>query len=155
MPSRLPARSIHIDQARARTHTYRMNPLLLLGTIAIAIAGLFHIAIFVLESVLWSRPSIWRRFGVRSQAEADVVAPMAFNQGFYNLFLAAGSLVGVVLVWLGSLAQAGVAVALFAAASMTLAALVLVLSNRRLARAAAMQGALPFVGVVLVLLSLL
>lgn len=136
-------------------HTYRMNPLLLLGTIAIAIAGLFHIAIFMLESVLWSKPSTWRRFGVRSQEEADVVAPMAYNQGFYNLFLAAGALVGVVLIWLGSLPDAGVAVALFAAASMALAALVLLLSNRRLARAAAMQGALPLLGVILVVLSLL
>ena len=144
-----------IDAGAARTHTCGMNTLLLLGTIAIALAGLFHVAVFAMESVLWSRAATWRRFGVRSQEDADVLAPMAYNQGFYNLFLAVGALGGVVLVWLASLQQAGVAVALFAAGSMTLAALVLVLRDRRLARAAALQGLLPFTGVLLTALSFL
>lgn len=130
-----------------------MNPLLLLGTIVITVAALIHIMIFVLESVLWSKPSTWKRFGLRNQAEADAMRPMAYNQGFYNLFLAVGALIGVGLIWQGGQAQAGLALALFGAACMALAALVLVLSNRRMVRAALMQGAAPLLGIVLVLLA--
>ena len=71
------------------------------AAIAAILAGLLHVMIFVFESVMWSRPTTWRRFGVRSQADADVLRPMALNQGFYNLFLGIGALVGAVLLLAG------------------------------------------------------
>ncbi|MDQ1582146.1 MAG: putative rane protein [Microbacteriaceae bacterium] len=49
----------------------------IIGSILIAIAAVVHIAIFTMESVLWSKPSVWRRFGLRSQSDADTVRPMA------------------------------------------------------------------------------
>ena len=61
------------------------------------IAAVIHVYIFLMESVLWSRPDVWPRFGVGSQGEADILRPMAFNQGFYNLFLAIMIVVGIVL----------------------------------------------------------
>lgn len=110
------------------------------------IATLIHVLIFALESVLWAKPSVWRRFGLKSQADADVVEPMAFNQGFYNLFLALGSTVGLLLLGWGN-PVAGKWVLLVALASMTLASIVLIISRRRLWRAALIQGLAPLLGI--------
>ncbi|GII99943.1 putative membrane protein [Sediminihabitans luteus] len=122
------------------------------ATVLVVLAGLLHVAIFTLESVLWRRPDVHRRFGVGTPDEAEVLRPMAFNQGFYNLFLALGALVGVLLATSddAAAAGAGVGMALLAVGSMLAAALVLVLSNPRLARAALTQGLLPLGAVVLI-----
>ena len=66
------------------------------------VAALIHVLFFYYESVTFGRPETWRRFGLQSQEQADVVRPMAYNQGFYNLFLALGIVVGLVLVTNGS-----------------------------------------------------
>ena len=63
-----------------------------------ALAVLFHAMAFVFESLLWTRPAVFARFGVASQADADTTSPMAYNQGFYNLGLAVGVAVGLVLI---------------------------------------------------------
>ncbi len=110
----------------------------------VVLAGALHLLIFTMESVLFSRPQVWRRFLVRSQADAETVRPWAFNQGFYNLFLALGAIGGV--VWS---ADRGTAVALFACGSMVLAGVVLVATDRRMLRAGAMQAVLPLVAIVL------
>ncbi|MBI5161543.1 MAG: DUF1304 domain-containing protein [Micrococcales bacterium] len=128
--------------------------MLVAGAVLAGIAALIHVLIFVLESITWSVPRTWRRFGVTSQADAEVIRPMAFNQGFYNLFLAIGALVGIVLL-ATPVAQAGFAVTAFATASMLAAALVLVLSSPRLGRAAATQGAAPLVALILLVASVL
>ena len=133
-----------------------LNPLALIGNIGlilIGLAGLLHIVIFYFESVVWSQPKTWKRFGLRSQEDADVVKPMALNQGFYNLFLAIGVFVGLGLLVSGA-TDAGITLTLFAALSMVAAATVLVVSNPKLARAAITQGALPLVGSILVLVAL-
>ena len=44
--------------------------LLVIGAVLAAAAAAVHVYIFVLESVLWRRPSTWRVFGLRSQADA-------------------------------------------------------------------------------------
>src|SRR6478609_7074663 len=95
-----------------------------IGTVVVALAALLHGYIFLMESVWWTRPSIWKRFGVADQAQADATRPMAYNQGFYNLFLGVGAAVGLVLVWAG-LVDAGRALVLFSTACMALAAVVL------------------------------
>lgn len=128
--------------------------LLVIGAVLAGIAALVHVLIFVLESITWSVPRTWRRFGVTSQADADVTRPMAFNQGFYNLFLAIGAAVGIVLLATPA-AQAGFAVTVFAVGSMSAAALVLVLSSPKLARAAATQGTVPVLALVLLISSVL
>jgi len=130
-----------------------MDMLLTIGLVFIGIAAGVHVYIFYLESVAWSKPKTWKTFGLRSQAEADTVKPMAFNQGYYNAFLALGAIAGIVLIVAG-LTQSGIALALFAALSMVLAATVLITSSPKLARAAVLQGAAPLIGIVLVVLSL-
>jgi len=131
-----------------------MTALLIVGGVFAAIAALIHIAIFAMESVLWTRPTVWQRFGIASQAEADTIRPMAFNQGFYNLFLALGAGIGLTLWGADATRPAGVALTAFALLSMLLAAVVLVSSRRSLWRAAILQGGAPLVGFALLLAAL-
>ncbi len=124
------------------------SALLILGSVFLMLAALIHVLIFTLESVLWARPSTWKAFGMNSQQDADAAKPLAFNQGFYNAFLAVGVFVGLALTT-SAVQQAGYGLAIFAASSMVAAALVLVLSSPKLARAAAIQGVAPLLGVIL------
>ena len=123
---------------------------ILAGVFAVA-AALLHVYIWVLESFRWSEPATRRTFGV-SEADAPVLAPMAYNQGFYNLFLAIITVVGVAL--LGEREDVGRALALAGTGSMLGAALVLVTHDRSMARAAIIQGTLPALAVVFLLLSM-
>ncbi len=118
------------------------------GSVFAGIAAAIHVYIWVLESVLWTRESTRRTFGVRSAEDADTLRVMAYNQGFYNLFLALGVVVGLVLLWSG-VDVAGLVLTLFACACMVLAALVLLTADSRMRRAALVQGAAPLVAVVL------
>ena len=115
-----------------------------IAQIFVVVAGLFHVAVFALESLLFSRPSMYKRFLVKDEADAAAARPWAFNQGFYNLFLAIGALGG--LIWGG---DKGHAIALFACACMAGAGLVLVASDRRMVRAAATQAVPPILALVL------
>ena len=129
--------------------------LLILATVFGVLAVLLHVYIFVMESVQWTQPRVWKRFGVADQVTADTIKPMAYNQGFYNLFLAIGALIGLVLLWVGGSDSAahiaGRTLVLFSLGSMLAAALVLVSSGRRYVRAASVQGTLPLLGFVLLL----
>ncbi len=111
------------------------------------VAAAIHVWFFVLETLIFARPSVWRRFGLRSADAAEAVRPMAFNQGFYNLFLAAGVVGGVILAASGH-EPAGRAIVLFACACMLGAGVVLGATNRRLAGAAALQAAPPLIAIV-------
>ena len=131
-----------------------MQILLVVGSVFIGLAALIHVYLFYLESIVWSKPGTWKTFGLTTQAQADTMKPMAYNQGFYNLFLAIGVVVGLVLIGAGAAVPAGYALALSASISMVLAAIVLITSNPKAARAAAVQGAAPLVGAALVIVSL-
>lgn len=125
-----------------------MNIFLLIASIFTFVAAAIHLLFFFYESVLWSKPATWKRFGIASQEHADIIKPMAFNQGFYNVFLALGAGIGLVLMGTGSLTQAGIGIAAFALLSMLLAAVVLITSSPKLARAALIQGLAPLLGLV-------
>lgn len=118
------------------------------------IAALLHVYIFTMESVTWTRPATWKRFGVASQADAETTRPLAYNQGFYNLFLAVGALIGIGAVLLGQ-PLVGWTLVFTSCGSMLLAAAVLALTGRKYVRAAATQGTTPLLAVVLGLLGLL
>ncbi len=113
------------------------------------LAALLHVYIFVLESFRWNEASTRRTFGV-SEEDAKVLAPMAYNQGFYNLFLAIITLVGVALLKTEHLT--GTALALAGTGSMLGAAIVLVTHDRTMMRSALIQGTLPLLAVVFLLL---
>lgn len=118
------------------------------------LAAVLHVYIFIMESLTWTRPATWKRFGVASQADAETTKQLAFNQGFYNLFLAAGALAGVAAV-LSGYAAVGWTLIVGSCGSMFLASVVLALSGRKYLRAAAMQGTTPLLAVVLCLLAVL
>ena len=117
------------------------------------LAAVIHVYIFVLESVSWTSPRTRATFGTTEQ-EAQATRELAFNQGFYNLFLAVVAAAGVVATATGADAV-GAALVLAGTGSMLAAALVLVLSSPDKARAAATQGAFPLLAVVATVVGLL
>jgi putative membrane protein len=121
------------------------------------VAALLHVYIFTMESVTWTTPATWKRFGLASQADAETTKLLAYNQGFYNLFLAAGTLIGVGCVAFapqGSVQPVvGWTLVFSCCGSMLLAAVVLALSGKKYLRAAVLQGTTPLLAVVLGLLA--
>ncbi|MFK4730265.1 DUF1304 domain-containing protein [Agromyces mediolanus] len=116
------------------------------GLVLAAIGGLIHVYIWVLESLVWTGPRARATFGIRSDEEAQLTRALAFNQGFYNLFLAIAVFAGVVAFLAG--APAVGATLVFAGAGMMVAAgLVLLLSSPSKARAALIQLGPPLLGV--------
>ncbi|HKC41189.1 MAG TPA: DUF1304 domain-containing protein, partial [Gemmatimonadales bacterium] len=68
--------------------------------LAAILAGAIHVVIFGMESLWWTSPGVRARFR-QSPEQADVTRLFAFNQGFYNLFLAIGTFAGLGLVLTG------------------------------------------------------
>ena len=60
------------------------------------LAALLHVYIWVMESFLWTSPRTRAAFGT-TEEEAQTTKLLAFNQGFYNLFLAIITAVGIVI----------------------------------------------------------
>ena len=142
-----------MDAPSLTCDTERVNALLILGSVLVGIAAALHVLFFYFESVVWTRPATWKRFGVRSQEDAETTKPMAYNQGWYNLFLSIGVFTGIVLIIVGNV-TVGATLALFGALSMVAASLVLVTSNPRLARSALIQGGAPLLGSILLIAGL-
>jgi len=124
----------------------------ILAAVFAILAALLHVLFFAYESVLFERPDVHARFQTRTE-DVPAVKPWAYNQGFYNLFLAVGALVGAVLALAGQ-ETVGLALILFACGSMVSAALVLVVTNRSMARAAVTQGAFPLLAVIFAVVAL-
>ncbi|WP_130177137.1 DUF1304 domain-containing protein [Cryobacterium sp. SO1] len=122
----------------------------LLASVFVALAAVLHVYIFLMESAWWTQPKIWQRFGLASQTEAETTRVLAYNQGFYNLFLAVGAVIGLFL-YFGGPEQAGAALILFSTASMFIAAIVLTTSGSGKVRSALTQGTLPLIGFILFL----
>ncbi|WP_028709036.1 DUF1304 domain-containing protein [Propionicicella superfundia] len=117
------------------------------GLVLAGIAALVHVFIFYLESIAWTGERARSVFGISSPQAAEATKDLAFNQGFYNLFLAVAVLVGIVLFSLGH-PIAGATLVFTGAGSMVAASLVLLLSSRDKAAAALKQGVIPALGVI-------
>lgn len=128
--------------------------MILASLIFVLLAALLHVYVFTMESITWTRPATWKRFSITSQEDANTTRPLAYNQGFYNLFLAVGALAGAGAVVLGYPAV-GWTLVFSSCGSMLLASIVLAQSGRKYLRAAATQGATPLLAVVLGVLGLL
>lgn len=126
--------------------------MLIAGTVVAVLAALLHVYIFVMESVTWTSPRTRAVFGM-SREEAEATALLAYNQGFYNLFLAIVTVVGVVLAATGP-STAGYALVFAGTGSMLAAAVVLLTKSPDKARAAVIQGVLPLAAVALLALGL-
>lgn len=123
------------------------------GLVFAGLAALLHVYIFGLESFAWTAPRTRAAFGTTPE-EAETTKTLAFNQGFYNLFLAIVTAVGIAMVVLGH-RSIGAALILAGVGSMLAAALVLLISSPDKARAAVIQGTVPLVAVVLLGIGLL
>ena len=126
--------------------------MLITGLALAGIAALIHVYIFYLESFAWTKKGTLAAFGMTAE-QAEAIRPMALNQGYYNLFLAIVTVVGIVLAAAGSTAV-GAALVFAGAGSMTAAALVLVASDPTKRSAALKQGLVPLVGVIALVIGL-
>jgi len=109
--------------------------------IFIGLAALIHVYIFAMESLLWGRPRINKIFRI-TKTEAEQNRLFAFNQGFYNLFLAIAAAISILLTINGA-SLMGATLMIYSALSMVGASLVLIYSNKKLFRAALIQGLPP------------
>ena len=117
------------------------------GLIFAALAAVLHVYVWILESFQWTSPRTRATFGTTPE-EAETTRLLAFNQGFYNLFLAVVTVVGIAFTISGG-TRVGAALLFAGVGSMLAAAAVLLASAPDKARSAVVQGALPLVAVVL------
>ncbi|GAA1601606.1 DUF1304 domain-containing protein [Leucobacter chromiireducens] len=125
--------------------------MLITGLVLAGAAALLHVFIFYLESIAWTSARARAVFGITAE-EAHATRELAFNQGFYNLFLAVAALLGALLTALGHQAV-GLTLVFTGVGSMLAAALVLALSSPDKRAAAFKQGALPLFSVAALALS--
>ena len=123
------------------------------GLVLVGIAALVHVFIFYLESFAWTGEQARRIFGTGSVEQAATQKELAFNQGFYNLFLAIAVALGIALFVAGQ-QTVGATLVFTGAGSMAAAALVLLVSNPDKAAAALKQGVIPLLGVLTLALGL-
>ncbi|RMI09460.1 DUF1304 domain-containing protein [Cellulomonas triticagri] len=121
------------------------------GLVLSGVAALVHVYIFVLESLLWTTRA--RAVFGTTPEEATATRALAFNQGFYNLFLAVAVTVGIVLVATGQTAV-GATLVLTGTGSMVAAGLVLMISDRTKTSAALKQLVPPLLGVIALVVGL-
>lgn len=112
-----------------------------LTAIFASLAALAHVLFFLIESVLLSDPEVYAGFGLDA-AGAETVRVFLFNQGFYNLFLAAGAGAGLWLLRRGRV-EAGAALLVFSCLYMVGAAVVLIASAPTMVVGALIQGGPP------------
>jgi putative membrane protein len=115
--------------------------------LAAILAGLVHVLIFCMESVLWTTPGVRARFR-QSPEQAEATRLFAFNQGFYNLFLALGTFAGLGLVLTGHF-RVGWMFVFWNCFCMLGAAVVLAGSAPGMRRGAVIQGGAPLLFLVL------
>jgi len=121
--------------------------MIITGLVLVGIAALIHVYIFYLESVTWTSARTRAVFGIASAEEAETTRPLAFNQGFYNLFLAIAVALGIVFISAGN-PGIGFTLVFVGAGSMIAAGLVLLLSSPSKASAALKQLVPPLLGVI-------
>ncbi|WP_129785816.1 DUF1304 domain-containing protein [Promicromonospora panici] len=126
--------------------------MLIAGLVLSGFAALIHVYIFYLESFAWTDRKTLATFGMTAE-QAEAMRPLALNQGYYNLFLAIVTVVGIVLAAAGSTAV-GAALVFAGAGSMVAAALVLVISDPSKRGAALKQGLVPLLGVIALIIAL-
>lgn len=108
------------------------------GLIFAVLAAVLHVYIFTMESLTWTSPRTRATFGTTLE-EAETTKLLAFNQGFYNLFLAIVTGIGVIAMVQRHHAV-GATLVFAGVGSMACAAAVLLASSPDKARAAFVQG---------------
>ncbi len=114
------------------------------ANVVVALIGVLHVYILVLEMFLWDKPKGLKAFG-QTPAQAAATKVLAANQGLYNGFLAAG------LFWGLNLGTGGTGVKVFFLSCVLVAGLYgAATANKRILFIQAIPAA---IGLALVLLS--
>ncbi|RPA19540.1 DUF1304 domain-containing protein [Gordonia sp. OPL2] len=122
-----------------------------LAAVLALVAAAIHAYIFVLEAVWWTSPRGRAVFGT-TETEAAATRQLAFNQGFYNLFLAVIATVGAITLLSGA-TTIGSTLLAAGCGSMLAAGLVLVVSDRTKTRPALVQLGAPLLALVALAIS--
>ncbi|WP_238421892.1 DUF1304 domain-containing protein [Gordonia sp. 'Campus'] len=117
------------------------------GLVLAAIAALVHVFIFYLESIAWTSERARATFGTGTVEQASAQKELAFNQGFYNLFLAIAVGIGIGVYAAGQ-ETVGLTLVFTGIGSMTAAALVLLVTSRDKTAAALKQGVIPALAII-------
>ena len=117
-----------------------------------ALAALVHVYIFSMESLTWTTARTRATFGTTAE-EAETTKLLALNRGFYNLFLAIVTGIGIAAIALGQKAV-GAALIFAGVGSMAAAAAVLLISARDKARGALVQALFPAITIILLAIGL-
>lgn len=120
--------------------------MLVLGLVLAGVAAAIHVYIWLLESFSWTSARARATFGTTA-GEAAATRELAFNQGFYNLFLAVVVGVGIVLTATARVG-AGAALVFAGTGSMVAAGTVLLVSSPTKAASALKQLVPPLLAVV-------
>ena len=118
--------------------------MLLFEMIAACAAAALHVFIFYIESFAWTTRAL-SVFGM-DRLSAEATREMAFNQGFYNLFLAVEGTIGVAVYFLTA-PVVGLTLTLFGTGSMLAAAFLLLVTSPDKRSATLKQGLFLFVAV--------
>ncbi len=116
------------------------------------LAGVMHVVFFCAESLWWQKPAVRKGFLMTAE-QAETTRLLAFNQGFYNLMLAAGTFIGLGY-WAAGRDTVGLTLIAWNCLTMVVAALVLISSAPQLKRGAVAQAAPPLVFLILLALQL-
>ncbi|KQB84022.1 DUF1304 domain-containing protein [Corynebacterium lowii] len=124
--------------------------MLALGFIFATLAALVHVFIFYLESFAWEGDKARALFGTTPES-ARLTKFNAYNQGFYNFFLAVLVFAGLIaLIWSRTV---GITLGLAGVVPMLAAATVLFVSSKPHRSAAIKQGSFPLLATVFLLIA--
>ena len=128
--------------------------MIVIGLVLACLAAGVHGYIFYLESLAWTSARARATFGTGSREQAEPLSELAFNQGFYNLFLAVVTVIGVVATAADS-PTVGLTMIFVGTGSMVAAGLVLLISSPAKASAALKQLTVPALAIIALIVGLL
>jgi putative membrane protein len=123
-----------------------------ISKILIAVAGLAHVLFFLVESVFFMNEKVFKVFGAADAEQAAILQTLAYNQGWYNLFLAIAAWLGLALIGRWK-ANVGETLAVYASLSMVGAGLILLFSTGKLL-GTAVQAGIPALALLIYFVSL-
>lgn len=109
-----------------------------------ALSAAVHIGFFIYESIVLQRPSGQKILNLDDKSFKHV-RMWAFHQGFYNLFLAIGTIIGLIFVRKQQVMLAGVLTS-FCGASMFIAGVLLWFTVPAMRKMALLQALPPLLG---------
>ena len=123
-----------------------MQSLATVTTVFAFVAIATHIYIWVIESVLWTKPKGREIFGMTEEF-AESTREMAANQGLYNLMIAWIAATGLLAFWFGS-PQVGVALLFAGLGAMAIAGIYLFLTSPAKRKPALIQLVPPLLSLI-------